>query len=185
MSSEEKKSSSGLIRTASFIVDKRMLFFLLYIIAIIFSFFSSNWVNVENDISRYLSSETETRQGMDLMEDEFVTFGSAKVMVANITYEDALRLKERIESLESVSGVTFADADEPQEDFVKHYNRGSALFDVTFRYSEKDERAVEALDEVKALLKDYDIYVSTSLGNQQADMAHRPCWHKQIIPGFI
>ena len=170
MSSEEKKSSSGLIRTAAFIVDKRMLFFLLYIIAIIFSFFSSNWVNVENDISRYLSSETETRQGMDLMEDEFVTFGSAKVMVANITYEDALRLKERIESLESVSGVTFADADEPQEDFVKHYNRGSALFDVTFRYSEEDERAVEALDEVKALLKDYDIYVSTSLGNQQADI---------------
>ena len=35
-----------MIRIASFIVDKRMLFFLIYIIALIFSVIATNWVKV-------------------------------------------------------------------------------------------------------------------------------------------
>ena len=60
--------SSPLMKICAFIVDKRNLFFLIYIILIIFSIFSSNWVSVENDLSEYLSDDTETRQTMDMME---------------------------------------------------------------------------------------------------------------------
>ena len=59
--------SSPLMKICSFIVDKRNLFFLIYIILIIFSIFSSNWVSVENDLSEYLSDDTETRQTMDMI----------------------------------------------------------------------------------------------------------------------
>ena len=41
---EKKKSASIFQKMAAFIVDKRNLFFLLYIFAIIFSLFSMNWV---------------------------------------------------------------------------------------------------------------------------------------------
>ena len=75
-----------MMKIAAFIVDKRMLFFLIYIIALIFSAFSSSWVNVENDLAEYLDETTETKQGLELMENEFITLGSAKVMIANITY---------------------------------------------------------------------------------------------------
>ena len=60
--------SSPHMKICSFIVDKRNLFFLIYIILIIFSIFSSNWVSVENDLSEYLSDDTETRQTMDMMD---------------------------------------------------------------------------------------------------------------------
>ena len=163
-------SASLMMKIASFIVDKRMLFFLLYIIALIFSIFSRSWVNVENDISRYLSEVTETRRGMDLMDREFTTFGSARIMVANITFDDAQRLADRIGETDGVSSVTFADAGEEQTQFVRHYSGGHALFDVTFRYGENDGRALETLEAVKAELSGYDLYVSTDLGSQQAEI---------------
>ena len=47
-------------KLATFIVDKRNLFFLLFIFALVFSVFAKDWVKVENDITSYLSEDTET-----------------------------------------------------------------------------------------------------------------------------
>ena len=44
-------------KLATFIVDKRNLFFLLYIFALVFCIFSTNWVNVENDITKLSSGQ--------------------------------------------------------------------------------------------------------------------------------
>ncbi|MBQ3791438.1 MAG: MMPL family transporter [Lachnospiraceae bacterium] len=170
MNDNEKQTSSVMIKIASFIVDKRMLFFLIYIIALIFSFFSSNWVNVENDLAAYLSGDTETRQGLDLMEEQFTTFGTAKVMVANITWEEARMLKNRIAEMDGVQSVGFTEETEEEKEFVKHYNDGGALYSLTFNYDEDDPRALESLNNVKSELSSYDLYVSTSLGNQQAEI---------------
>lgn len=169
---EEKKSAgnSAMLRVASFIVDKRMLFFLIYIIAIIFSLFSASWVKVNNDLADYLPETTETKQGLEVMDKEFVTFGTAKIMVANISYQDAKSSQSRIEDMDGVSQVTFTDEDAEQTDFVKHYNNGSALYSITFSYDENDDRALESLENVKEELSSYDIYVKTSLGNQQAEI---------------
>ncbi|MCR5094418.1 MAG: MMPL family transporter [Lachnospiraceae bacterium] len=170
MESQTEENSSLMIKIASFIVDKRMLFFLIYIIVIIFSLFSKNWVKVENDLAEYLSDDTETRQGLDLMSQQFVTFGSAKIMVANITWEDAVKLAEEIRGVEGVSQVGFTEETAEESEFIKHYNNGSAMYSVTFRYSETDDRALEALDRVKEMLSGRDIYVSTTLGSQQAQI---------------
>ena len=99
-----KKRSGGFIETlAGFIVDKRNLIFLLYIFAFVFCIFSMNWVVVENDVTTYLSEETETRQGLDAMNANFVTNGSARIMVANITYETAEQLLEQIQAVDGVT----------------------------------------------------------------------------------
>ncbi len=164
-----EKQGSPIIRVASFIVDKRMLFFLLYILITVFSLFSSGWVGVENDLSEYLSETTETRQGLDLMNREFITYGSAKIMAANVTWEQAQDLCEKIRESDGVLDVTFTEEDAAQEEFIKHYNDGAALYDVTFRYPQEDERALQALENVENELSGYDLYVSTSLGDQQAD----------------
>ena len=87
-----ENKSSPIIKICSFIVDKRNLFFLIYLILVIFSLFSSKWVSVENDLSAYLSEDTETRQGLDLMDSEYTTFGSAKVMVSNIMKKISMTL---------------------------------------------------------------------------------------------
>ena len=180
-----KKGSSAMIKVASFIVDKRMLFFLIYIIAVIFSLFSSNWVNVNNDITSYLASSTETRMGLDIMEEEFTTYGSAKIMIANVTYETAAELKEVVEEVEGVSSVTFTDEDADQEDFEQYYNNGSALFVISFIYEETDDLALESLALVEEALADYDIYVSTDMGDQQAEMLDEEIGKIMIVVVFV
>ena len=93
----EKPKGGGMEKLASFIVDKRNLFFLLYIFALIFSAIATGWVKVEDDITTYLPDTTETRQGLTVMNDNFTTYGTARVMVSNITYDKAVQLEEQLE----------------------------------------------------------------------------------------
>ena len=158
-----------MLKISAFIVDKRMLFFLIYVIALIFSFFATNWVQVQNDIKTYLSDDTETKKSLKLMNEEFITFGAAQVMVANITFDEGLELKKKIEAVDGVYMVDYTTETADDVSFKKHYNNGSALFSVTFGYSETDEKALKSLSEVEKLLDGYDIYVSTTMGNQQAE----------------
>ena len=72
---EKKPKENGMEKLAAFIVDKRNLIFLLYVFALIFSIVAMDWVNVENDITTYLGEDTETRQGLTVMNDNFTTFG--------------------------------------------------------------------------------------------------------------
>ncbi|MFR3920682.1 MAG: hypothetical protein ACLTYN_00610 [Dysosmobacter welbionis] len=84
------------MRLATVIVDKRKLIFFLYACALLFCLFSRNWVSVCNDITEYLPDSTETRQGLTLMEEEFTTFGTARVMVSHVTRGIAEDLAEQI-----------------------------------------------------------------------------------------
>ena len=151
-----------MIKVATFIVDRRNLFFLLFGIALIFSVVSMNWVKVENALSAYLPDTTETSKGLDRMEEQFITYGTAKVMVSNIPYEEADRIYQELDALDSIIMLDFDNSRE-------HYNNFSALYDITFGYEETDDRALAALDEVKAMLEGYDIYVSTSMGDASAE----------------
>ena len=159
---KEKDDAGFMVKVATFIVDKRNLFFLIFGIAIIFSLVSSSWVKVENALSAYLPDSTETSKGLSRMEDEFITYGSAKIMVTNITYETACEISDMIEDMDSVVMLTFDDTSE-------HYNNFSALYDVTFNYPETDDRALEALSELEDKLSGYDIYVSTTMGDASAE----------------
>ena len=104
---------------ARFVVDRRNLIFFLYIVAAIFSVISSRWVGVNNDITDYLSKDTETRKGLTLMDDEMTTFGTARIMVSHVTYDIAYDLAGQIEGIDGVSSAKLGDndpADPPDED---------------------------------------------------------------------
>ena len=152
-------------KLAAFIVDKRNLFFLLYIFALIFSVIASGWVKVENDITTYLPDTTETRQGLTVMNDNFVTYGTANVMVSNITYDTALDLQAQIEDIEGVSTVEFDDTKD-------HYKDASALFSVSFDAEVGDERAENALQQIRDKLEgSYDTSIYSEVGyDSSADL---------------
>ena len=152
-----KKSGGFLEKLATFIVEKRNMFFLLYIFAAIFCVFAMNWVNVENDVTKYLPENTETRQGIEAMNANFAEMGTAQVMVSNVTYEAALELSEELSAIEGVQLVTF-------DDTVEHYTKASALFDVNFVGGNFDERSLQAMDEIKSVLTDYDTAIYTMVG---------------------
>lgn len=163
MPENEKKAGPGFMtRLATFIVDKRNLFFLLTIITIIFSAFSRNWVEVESDLAAYLPEESGTRQALDIMEEQFTTYGTAQVMVANISQDKAEELKSQISGIKGVQSVEYDNTE-------SHYNNTSALYAVTFDYDESSEDCLASLEEVKNALSPYDIYVSTELGNAEQE----------------
>jgi len=163
MKKNENGGESLMVRLATFIVDKRNLVFLLVVIGTIFTLFSQSWVVVEDDLAAYLPGESTTRRGLDVMEEQFTTFGSARVMAANLSLEEAWRLEERISSLEGVQRVEFDDTSD-------HYARSSALYTVTFDYPEDDGRCLEALERVKGELAGQDLFVSTELGNAKKEI---------------
>lgn len=166
MENEQKKTNGGnqaMIKICGFIVDKRNLFFLLFGILIIFSAIARNWVHVENSMSYYLPGTTETRQGLDLMEEEFITYGTCNVMVANVSYEQAENILDILENSDGVFSVDFDDTED-------HYANGSAYYNVTFDYDENDDACLASLDTLKQNLDGYDYYLTTSLGDTQSEL---------------
>lgn len=162
---EKKPKTGGLEKIATFIVDRRNLFFLLYALALIFSVVASGWVKVENDITTYLPADTETRQGLTVMNDNFTTFGTARVMVSNVTYDTAAGLADAIEDVEGVYSVEF-------DDTADHYKQASALYTVTFDGTATDNISLQALDGIRETLAGYDACIDTEVGqDMSADLA--------------
>ncbi len=155
--------SSGMEKVAAFIVDKRNLFFLVFAVLVVFSAFSRNWVKVENSLDAYLPASSKTNLGLSVMDRDFTTYGTAKVMIANLSADEADALRERILSFDGVFSVDFDHTE-------KHYKNASALFDVTFLDGEDTEECQNALNFLKTELSDYDLYISTGIGDQTSEI---------------
>lgn len=154
---KKEKNKNFMERLATFIVDKRHLFFLLYSFALIFCLFSMNWVEVENDVTAYLPDGTETRLGIEAMNANFEMFGTGRIMVCNVTYETASDLYDQITAIDGIDMVTFNDTEE-------HYKNACALFDVSFSGGTLDETSINAVEEIRQILEGYDYYLDSSVG---------------------
>ena len=163
---EPKKEQGNVMeKIAQFIVDKRNLFFFIYIAAIIFSLVSMNWKKVETDITVYLNEQSETRQGLTTMNEYFAMFSSARVMISNVTYEEAKALYDEIVEVEGVSMVDFSNKPESYKDAY-------ALMSVNFEGKDLEEETINAVASIKEILKGYDYVVDTTVGyDQVADLA--------------
>lgn len=162
MSDKKEQKTDAMTALATFIVDRRNLFFLLLAIGLLFSLFSRNWVEVENDLKAYLPDSSESRRGLDVMDDQFITYGTAQIMVENVSADRGEALLETIKEIQGVQSVDY--------DAIDDYRNVSALYAITFDYSEKDDKCLDALEAVKQALSAQDFYVSTSLGNSAAEI---------------
>ena len=158
MSQSNASGMTFMEKLSTFIVDKRSLIFLITIIGLLFSAVSRSWVEVENDLRYYLPDDSQTKQALAVMDEEFITYGTAEVMAANVTPAQAEKLAAQIREVEGVQSVDY-------DETTDHYNALSALFSVTFAYDEDDDTCLTSLETVKELLSSYDLYISTDLGN--------------------
>lgn len=152
---------SAMERIAAFIVDKRKAFYLLYIGFAIFCVFSSNWVRVNDDLTSYLPATTETRRGLTVMDEEFTTFGTNRIMVDNIAFTQADELAEKIRKVNGVKEVAFDNTED-------YYKDGAALFSITYDGTATDDVSLNALDGVKKILDGYDVYITGDTGNDDS-----------------
>lgn len=160
---KKEKRKNFMERMATFIVDKRHLFFLLYSFALIFCLFSMNWVEVENDVTSYLPEGTETRLGIEAMNANFEMFGTGRIMVSNVTYETAEELSTQISAIDGIDMVTFDNTEE-------HYKDAVALFDVSFSGGALDEISINAMEEIRETLDGYDFAIDSTVGYDENAM---------------
>ena len=176
---ETSRRTPFLEKLAAFLVDKRNLIFFLYLCAIAFCAVAQGWVRVCDDLTEYLPKNTETRQGLTIMEQELTTYATARVMVSNTTVELAQELALQLEDIEGVSSAALGDGGPPsaQEDEdapetpeeLAQYVRGSnVLITVTFQGEEDDPVSLEAMEELRALLAPYDAYISSTVGSDMS-----------------
>lgn len=153
-------------KIARFIVNKKNLILFLFIVLIAYCVWGMGQVNIEYDITAYLPSDTDTKKALDIMREEFVTFGTTSMVVRNISFEDAVALHDEIEALDGVKSFEFHNT----EDYYKH---STALFDITFEGDENDAESVAAYEKITALLKDRDLLIASSLVNSFADQMQK------------
>ena len=144
-------------KISKFIVEKRVLFFLVFLAALIFCAFSVNKVKINPDITMLLPQDTNTRKGIALMEEEFSPIAMADVMVSNITCEKAEELAEIIKGVDRVTAVDF-------DDTTDHYASSSALYTVTFSGADNDPEVKAAMKQLREELSDYEVSVSSTIG---------------------
>lgn len=126
----------------------------------------------------YLPDTTETRQGLDAMNENFITFATARVMVSNITYETAENIKEMLEDVEGVDMVTFDDTQD-------HYKDASALYDISFKGLTTDDISLQAIETIRETLSVYDLYVDTQVGYDENAMLQEEMTTILIIAAII
>ena len=160
--SEPSEKQSPMERLSAFIVDKRKAFYLMYIGIAVFCAFSSGWVSVNDDLTSYLPDTTETRQGLTVMDAEFVTFGTSRILVDNVAFDRADALAKQVRAVEGVKSVEFDSSPD-------HYTHGAALLSITYDGTASNEISLQALGEVKALLEDYDVYVPGDTGDSASE----------------
>ena len=158
MKNLKNKSGSLMHRLSETIVDKRFIIFIVVIALMIFSAFSVSWVEVESDLTSFLPDKSDSKAGVDIMFDEFTLYGSAQIMVANISLEKANEIAKLLQEVDGVSIVDFAED-------KAHYNNASACYTVNLAYAQNDVRSEETLASIKEALVGYDAYISSDIGN--------------------
>ncbi len=153
---------------AKFIVQKKWLFFAIFAAFIIYAVICIPKVNVEYDITTYLPKDTDTSRALEIMNDEFVTYGTATVLVKDVSYDEASELVNKITAEKGVKSLPFSNSD-------KYYKDRAAKLSITFDGTSADEKAVSAYNSVIDLLDagGYSYSVPSPLSNNYADtLAH-------------
>ena len=142
---------------ATGIVNARFAVLAVFILLCVYCGMSVGKVRVNDDLTAFLPDTTETRKGLTIMNKEFLTYGTADVMISNITCDIASKLADEIGGYEHVASVDFDDS-------PAHFINSSALLSISFD-AEEDDPAVEAeMDHIKERLKGYDTYISSGIG---------------------
>ena len=148
-----------LTKIAETIVCGRFVIFALFALAAVFCVLTLGRVRVNSDLTAFLPKETETRRGIAVMEEEFTTYGSARIMIEGISVERAAEIAARIGEIPHVAEAGFDETE-------AHYKDGFALLSVSFDEKETGEGAAAAMQEIRTLLSGLTepTYVSSSVG---------------------
>lgn len=152
-------------RTAGFIVKYRVVFAVVFVLLMIFSVFSSGWVELEENIVQFLPEDAESRIALDIMQREFTSYGLFEVVVEDVSYDEAVLLSGMLSRVYHVSEVRF----EPRYD----YRARSALFEISTDTVSGTEENTRVMETIRSKLVGYDASLYAATGMIDSDVVTR------------
>ncbi len=148
------------------VVNHKKSIICVFAILFIICLGARSFISVNYDMNDYLPEDSPSTVALDKMEAEYDGgIPNARVMVRNVTIQEALAYKAKIEAVDGVSDVTWLDDSEDistptefmDEDTLETYymadkdgDAGTALFSVTI---DKDKR-IETVDSIRDIIGD-------------------------------
>lgn len=157
-------------KISNFIVEKRNFIIPIFIILAIICVFTSQKVKINKDITEYLPSESETRIGLDKMDEEFSdvnTTSSFSIMFKGLTDEEKRTILKELEETDNVDSVNYDDSDD--------YNKGDyTLYTINVDTKSDSEIAKNVYEDIEEKYKDYDIETDGDIADENKDIL--PTW---------
>lgn len=157
-------------KITDFIVDKRILVFILMLTITITSLIFSNKVEINRDITQYLPKDSETKIGLDIMDKEFNTTPTStiNIMFDNLSNEEKQKIKTELSSMPEVKEVLY--------DETEKYNKDNhTLYVITINDSKKSQTASNFYDKITSNYKNYTFTTSGEISDE----------YKTILPIYI
>ncbi len=146
-------------KVSNFIVNRRFIILLFFIVGIIYSGIGLTKVTINQDITSYLDETTDTYKALQIMEKEFVSYGTSKIIVKNVSYDEAYSIVIEIKNVDGVKSLPF-------ENTESYFKDNYALLDITFK---EDADLSISYDKVLDILNDYEIGIAVSPTDSMSD----------------
>lgn len=153
---------------------ERVFFIVTIVCAICFPF-----VGVNYDLSKYLPQFAPTKQALDVMEDEFGYPGTARIMVKDVTLQEAKAIRSRIADVDGVDLVVGADlatnvymgdgflTNDLTDEF---YKDGNAVMEIIFEDGDSDKSTHKAIDQIYDIVgKDRGCFAGSAVSSKERE----------------
>lgn len=136
-------------KITNFIVEKRNYILILFIILSFVSLYIGTKVNINNDISKYLPENSETKIGMNIMNDKFDEIKQSQlyIMFKDLSKDEKIKMKEELSDIKNVSSVDYDDTD-------KYNNEEYSLYIINVDDYSNSKTSKELYKYVKETYKD-------------------------------
>ena len=110
-------------KITDFIVNHCYVIFIVFLVLTGICGLLATKVKVNKDIYSYLPADSETSQGLKIMDDEFgySDTSSYEMMLTDVPADEKMKIKEHIESIEGVGSVEYDESDKYNRDQYTRY----------------------------------------------------------------
>lgn len=184
-----EKNRSFFDKFVHFVVFKGKLIESVFLTGTIICAVCFPFVKVNYDLSKYLPQFAQTKQALDVMEDEFGYPGMARIMVKNVSLQEAKRIRSKISDLEGVDvvigpdlttdvymGASFANEGLSDMDSLdsfsmnNYYRDGNALMDVIFKKGDDNPLTRSAIKEIYRIVgKDRGCFAGSAISSKERE----------------
>lgn len=158
-------------KVTAFIVNKRNIILIFFIILTGVCAILSNHVTINHDMAKYLPNTSSVRKGMDIMEDEFQEqkSSSLNVMFQGLKKSEKKKICQELENIKGVSSVTY---DIDSSDYNK---KGYTLYIVNISDTEDSKISSSVYHKIEDKYEDDDIAMSGAVAEK----------NKTVLPAWI